>query len=441
MLHRVDEIRNVDYLPNNDDILHSRRRTSDIQKLEFQINFPAKSGVPEHQQMFCMFDVGGQRGERRKWIQVFDGVSAVMFLIDSSSFDSLDEENGRNKLREALKLFSEVWTTRFLLSSDFVLLFNKQDILREKIERGIKLADYFPEFADYNQKQNDKALLSKAGEKLNLFRSSKRASNSRFLSLTSDLSSGNNNLPNKGRKSARTSIASSFVGNKAKSKSLYDSFMNPRNCNDEVGDNNYCKLESFNNKQSQSFESYHMQQRQTLDSVRRVNCENANSQQSRQSTSPRQKIKQMSNNTKQQQTDTTTTKNTQTTTVDQDSSKIFDKPFASPTHDNQQHQSTLKNNYSSSNNHNKANNEEAYLRARSFIKDKFLEITRQSDTNSRKYSIPNLNNMYNSKYNIDQPKRTVCYHYTTATDTNNIRDLFSNLQKMIAKSMKEQRRQ
>lgn len=129
-------------MPNNNDILHSRGKTSDIQKIEFQVEAPLKYG--SFQQTFWMFDVGGQRGERRKWIQVFDGVTAVMFLIDSSGFDAIDEETGHNKMRETMNLFYEVWTTRFLRSSNFVLLFNKQDILRQKIERGHKIEEHFP---------------------------------------------------------------------------------------------------------------------------------------------------------------------------------------------------------------------------------------------------------------------------------------------------------
>jgi len=86
----------------------------------------------------------------------------------------------------------------------------------------------------------------------------------------------------------------------------------------------------------------------------------------------------------------------------------------------------------------------AYIKARSFIRDKFLQITRQTDKHQqpdhRKYSSPNLP-IYNHKApshvstsRVDHPKRYVCYHYTTATDTENIRDLFRNLQKMFVES-------
>lgn len=30
---------------------------------------------------YKLFDVGGQRSERRKWLNIFDSVTALMFLI------------------------------------------------------------------------------------------------------------------------------------------------------------------------------------------------------------------------------------------------------------------------------------------------------------------------------------------------------------------------
>jgi hypothetical protein len=38
---------------------------------------------------FSVFDVGGQRSERRKWIHCFDNVNAIIFVMAVSEFDQV----------------------------------------------------------------------------------------------------------------------------------------------------------------------------------------------------------------------------------------------------------------------------------------------------------------------------------------------------------------
>lgn len=60
-----------------------------------------------------MFDVGGQRDERRKWIQCFNDVTAIIFVTDMSGFNlTLREDATQNRLKESLDLFKNIWTNR-----------------------------------------------------------------------------------------------------------------------------------------------------------------------------------------------------------------------------------------------------------------------------------------------------------------------------------------
>ena len=36
---------------------------------------------------YRMFDVGGQRSERKKWIHCFEGVTAIIFIVAMSEYD------------------------------------------------------------------------------------------------------------------------------------------------------------------------------------------------------------------------------------------------------------------------------------------------------------------------------------------------------------------
>jgi guanine nucleotide-binding protein G(i) subunit alpha len=58
---------------------------------------------------FAMFDVGGQRNERRKWIHAFDNVNCVVFVAALSEYDQvLFEDETQNRMDEAIQLFDQI---------------------------------------------------------------------------------------------------------------------------------------------------------------------------------------------------------------------------------------------------------------------------------------------------------------------------------------------
>ncbi|GBP66736.1 Guanine nucleotide-binding protein G(f) subunit alpha [Eumeta japonica] len=148
-LDRIDLISKPEYMPSDADILRCRQKTTGIQKIEFKVKVPKsmQGGV----QNFWMFDVGGQRGERKKWIQVLEGIHAIWFVVASSDYDqTLREDHKQNRLREALNLFEDVWQSRFLLEAGLIVFLNKQDILERKVRAGRSIAPYFPEYEHFN---------------------------------------------------------------------------------------------------------------------------------------------------------------------------------------------------------------------------------------------------------------------------------------------------
>lgn len=157
-LDKLHEIKSPAYIPSDQDILRCRCVTTAIQHIEFE--------VPDggNHIKFDVYDVGGQQGERKKWIQVFDSVTAILFIVDCSSFDqTLREDPEKNRLLEALENFDQVWNNRFLKYVSVLLFINKIDILAEKIARGRdiseltkKYPDIFPDFDKFNPSSSEK---------------------------------------------------------------------------------------------------------------------------------------------------------------------------------------------------------------------------------------------------------------------------------------------
>lgn len=116
-----------------------------------------------------MFDVGGQRDERRKWIQCFNDVTAIIFVTACSSYNMvLREDPTQNRLRESLDLFKSIWNNRWLRTISVILFLNKQDLLAEKILAcKSKLEEYFAEFGRY---QTPAEVMNDANEPPEVFR-------------------------------------------------------------------------------------------------------------------------------------------------------------------------------------------------------------------------------------------------------------------------------
>lgn len=132
----IQRIAAPDYVPTDQDVLRSRVKTTGITETHFQIgDFNYK-----------VFDVGGQRSERKKWIHCFENVTAIIFLVAISEYDQLlYEDQNVNRMQEALTLFDSICNSRWFTRTSIILFLNKIDLFREKLPRS-PLSDYFADF-------------------------------------------------------------------------------------------------------------------------------------------------------------------------------------------------------------------------------------------------------------------------------------------------------
>jgi hypothetical protein len=93
-----------------------------------------------------MFDVGGQRNERKKWIHCFENVTAVLFVAAISEYDQvLFEDESTSRMVEALNLFEEICNSQWFRETAMILFLNKRDLFQEKIKK-VPLSKYFPDY-------------------------------------------------------------------------------------------------------------------------------------------------------------------------------------------------------------------------------------------------------------------------------------------------------
>ena len=93
-----------------------------------------------------MFDVGGQRSERKKWIHCFEAVTCIIFCVALSEYDQvLLEVNSMNRMEESLTLFGSIVNSAWFTRTSIVLFLNKIDIFRKKL-LTVPLERYYPDY-------------------------------------------------------------------------------------------------------------------------------------------------------------------------------------------------------------------------------------------------------------------------------------------------------
>ncbi|PVF98560.1 guanine nucleotide binding protein, alpha subunit [Serendipita vermifera] len=201
----LDRLFSPDYRPTNQDLVHTRARTSGIVETIFKVsdisgNLPDPNAVPRtigsrrtradpptarntHESTgsgeataveeneadnrtknnsfkvrsagmrdLRFVDVGGQRSERRKWIHCFQDVTAVLFLVSLSGYDQcLVEERSMNQMSDAMTIWESICTMEWFKATSLILFLNKTDLFESKIPSS-PIKRFFP---DYDGKSDD----------------------------------------------------------------------------------------------------------------------------------------------------------------------------------------------------------------------------------------------------------------------------------------------
>ncbi|KAK0399268.1 hypothetical protein QR680_002969 [Steinernema hermaphroditum] len=151
----LPRINNVDFQPTPQDLIMTYVPTIGVQN----VIFAAKS------QSFQLFDMGGQKIDRRKWATMYDGIDAIFFCMAISEYDQMMiEDQSTNRLQDSLYLLEKISSEPKFLSTPIFLFLNETDVFYEKLKR-VPLAKYITDFAGSTDKEALQCVEAKARER------------------------------------------------------------------------------------------------------------------------------------------------------------------------------------------------------------------------------------------------------------------------------------
>ncbi|KAG6873621.1 hypothetical protein C0995_013552 [Termitomyces sp. Mi166 len=137
-LDSLERVTALDYVPSDDDVLRARLKT--LEQLQ---------GVSEYR-----FKIKPEHGPSRDW-RVFD-VGGHRSLIIASAFDQkLSEDPSTNRLEDSVNIWNYIVKNELLKHTHLILFMNKIDILKTKLESGIKFSDYVVSYGSRREREND----------------------------------------------------------------------------------------------------------------------------------------------------------------------------------------------------------------------------------------------------------------------------------------------
>ncbi|KAL1916764.1 uncharacterized protein VTP21DRAFT_5468 [Calcarisporiella thermophila] len=141
-LDNVERMASYDYAPIDDDIVQARVRSWGISEHCFTID----------NRIYKIYDVAGHQSQRKYWAPYFDNCHVIIFVAAVSAFDQTLAENTEvNRLKDSVDLFESICNHPLLVSTPSILFLNKTDVLKRKLESGVRVAKFFSNYRGSNE--------------------------------------------------------------------------------------------------------------------------------------------------------------------------------------------------------------------------------------------------------------------------------------------------
>jgi hypothetical protein len=137
--NRIESLSEDEYLPSDEDILRARIRTVGIGSITFDVGG----------RLVRLYDVGGQKNERSKWVKLNEEVRGVIFCVSFADFDKpMFEELPKRVARivDALDIFFDLVHREKFREAPFFFIANKFDVFSEKVRSSDCFCRLFPDY-------------------------------------------------------------------------------------------------------------------------------------------------------------------------------------------------------------------------------------------------------------------------------------------------------
>ncbi|GLB39250.1 putative G-alpha-domain-containing protein [Lyophyllum shimeji] len=180
-LDSLDRVTSLDYVPSDDDVLRARLKTLGVQNsmpwspqrlivpcqacLSIVSPYHLTRVRSEGTGVFLMWAGTERYGNAvltvrsllmfgiAAWVPYFDDMDAIIFLAPISAFDqTLAEDPEVNRLEDSINIWKYIVSNKLLKNTNIILFMNKIDLMKTKLESGIRFADFV---VSYGLRPND----------------------------------------------------------------------------------------------------------------------------------------------------------------------------------------------------------------------------------------------------------------------------------------------
>jgi len=134
-LDAIDRLLEKEYVPSTEDVLRLCSKTT----------YSYGHTVYIDGFKFRLLDTASKRDDRKNlWPKLMSEAEVVLFIASVADYDlNLLEDPNTNRMQESLQVWKEVVNDPSLAETDVILLLNKADLIRDKIQ-CIGLNNFFP---------------------------------------------------------------------------------------------------------------------------------------------------------------------------------------------------------------------------------------------------------------------------------------------------------